>query len=243
MKNLKIVLIAAVAISMCSAAKAQSKWGDTPDDSIACISNVSLYQEFYKQKSYTDCYEPWRQILLHCPRFSKGVYQRGVTIMESMINIAQTAEERDAYIDELMRVYDQRIQYFGEEAKVKAMKAQELSTLRPNAFKEIYEIYAEAIQAGAEELDENYVTLFFKATVDYVRAGYAEPTLVIDNYDIATSLLEKIRENIEDDSATLPKSAAISTTLRLPSRPMPPATSLSKSIKRNSTLIPRTPTC
>ena len=104
MKNLKIVLIAAVAISMCSAAKAQSKWGDTPDDSIACISNVSLYQEFYKQKSYTDCYEPWRQILLHCPRFSKGVYQRGVTIMESMINIAQTAEERDAYIDELMRV-------------------------------------------------------------------------------------------------------------------------------------------
>ena len=205
MKNLKIVLIAAVAISMCSAAKAQSKWGDTPDDSIACISNVSLYQEFYKQKSYTDCYEPWRQILLHCPRFSKGVYQRGVTIMESMINIAQTAEERDAYIDELMRVYDQRIQYFGEEAKVKAMKAQELSTLRPNAFKEIYEIYAEAIQAGAEELDENYVTLFFKATVDYVRAGYAEPTLVIDNYDIATSLLEKIRENIEDDSATIAK--------------------------------------
>ena len=77
MKELKIFILAAVALSISFAANAQSKWGDTPDDSIACISNVSLYQEFYKQKSYTDCYEPWRQILQHCPRFSKTVYQRG----------------------------------------------------------------------------------------------------------------------------------------------------------------------
>ena len=102
MKELKIFILAAVALSISFAANAQSKWGDTPDDSIACISNVSLYQEFYKQKSYTDCYEPWRQILRHCPRYSKAVYQRGEVIMKSMINAAQTTEERDAYIDELM---------------------------------------------------------------------------------------------------------------------------------------------
>ena len=131
MKELKFVIIAAVALSMGFAANAQSKWGDTPDDSIACISNVSLYQEFYKQKSYTDCYEPWRQILLHCPRFSKGVYQRGEVIMKSMINAAQTAEERDAYIDEMMRMFDQRIQYFGEEAVV---LAKALSRLVPTSW-------------------------------------------------------------------------------------------------------------
>lgn len=192
MRKLKIVIIAAAALSLGFAANAQSKWGDTPEDSVACISNVSLYQEFYKQKSYTDCYEPWRQILLHCPRFSKTVYQRGSTIIKSMINIAQTAEERNAYIDELMRMYDQRIQYFGEEAKVKAMKAQDLSTLRPKAVKEIYENYADAIRADAHDLDENYVTLFFKATVDYVQAGLDDPTLVVDNYDIASDLLDSL---------------------------------------------------
>ena len=205
MKKLKIVIIAAAAISMSFAAKAQSKWGDTPEDSIACISNVSLYQEFYKQKSYTDCYEPWRQILLHCPRFSKGVYQRGEVIMKSMINIAQTTEERDAYIDELMRMFDQRIQYFGEEAMVLAKKAQTLSTLRPKDVKTIYEIYESAVKAGANELDENYVTLFFKATVDYVQAGLADPSLVIDNYDIASELLDNIRDTIVEDSAKIAK--------------------------------------
>lgn len=205
MRNLKIVIVAAAALSMGLAANAQSKWGNTPEDSVACISNVSLYQEFYKQKSYTDCYEPWRQILQHCPRFSKTVYQRGSTIIKSMINIAQTAEERDGYIDELMRMYDQRIQYFGEEAKVKAMKAQDLSTLRPKAVKEIYESYADAIRVGATELDENYVTLYFKATVDYVQAGLADPTLVIDNYDIASELLQNILDTVVDDSVKAAK--------------------------------------
>ncbi|MBO4599784.1 MAG: hypothetical protein J5641_03495, partial [Bacteroidales bacterium] len=176
-----------------------------PDDSIACISNVSLYQEFYKQKSYTDCYEPWRQILKHCPHYSKAVYQKGEVIMKSMVNSAQNAEERDAYIDELMRMFDQRIQYFGEEAVVLAKKAQTLSTLRPNDVKSVYEIYARAIEAGAHQLDENYVTLFFKATVDYVQAGLAEPSLVIDNYDIASDLLDSIREGIEEDSAKIAK--------------------------------------
>lgn len=205
MKELKFVIIAAAALSMGLAANAQSKWGDTPDDSIACISNVSLYQEFYKQKSYTDCYEPWKQILKHCPRYSKAVYQRGETIMKSMINIAQNAEERDAYIDELMAMFDQRIQYFGEEAMVLAKKAQTLSTLRPKDVKTVYEIYAQAVAAGADQLDENYVTLFFKATVDYVQAGLAEPSLVIDNYDIASELLDNIRDTIVDDSAKVAK--------------------------------------
>ena len=205
MRKLKFVLIAAVAMAATLPANAQSKWGDTPDDSVACISNVSLYQEFYKQKSYTDCYEPWKQILQHCPRFSKTIYQRGPTILKSMMNIAQTAEEREGYIDELMRMYDMRIRYFGEEAKVKAMKAQELSTLRKNAVKEVYEIYADAIRVGANELDENYVTLYFKATVDYVQAGYDDPTLIIDNYDIASDLLEKILDDVADDSVKAAK--------------------------------------
>lgn len=79
MKKLKIVLFAVAALSTAFTANAQSKWGATPDDSVACISNVSLYQEFYKQKNYTDCYEPWKQIMLHCPKYSKTVYQRAST--------------------------------------------------------------------------------------------------------------------------------------------------------------------
>ena len=204
MKKLQPIILAAV-IALGASAPAQSKWGDTPEDSAACIVNVSLYQDFYRQKSYAECYEPWREIIKHCPRFSKTVYQRGSTILKTMVNNAKTAEERDGYIDELMNMYDLRAQYFGEEAKVKAMKAYDLSTLRPSAVKDIYETYNQAIQAGAEQLDENSLTLFFKSTVDYVKAGLAEPTLVIDNYDIVSELLQNILDTVVDDSVKAAK--------------------------------------
>ena len=204
MKKLQPIILAAV-IALGASAPAQSKWGDTPEDSAACIVNVSLYQDFYRQKSYAECYEPWREIIKHCPRFSKTVYQRGSTILKTMVNNAKTAEERDGSIDELMNMYDLRAQYFGEEAKVKAMKAYDLSTLRPSAVKDIYETYNQAIQAGAEQLDENYLTLFFKSTVDYVKAGLAEPTLVIDNYDIVSELLQNILDTVVDDSVKAAK--------------------------------------
>ena len=99
MKKLKIVIVAAMVLMAGHTANAQSKYGDTPEDSVACLSNVSLYQEFFKQKSYEQCYEPWREVLKHCPRFSKSIYQRGVTIMKTMINKAENAEQRNAYID------------------------------------------------------------------------------------------------------------------------------------------------
>lgn len=186
-------------------ASAQSKYGATPDDSIACISNVSLYQEFYKQKSYGDCYEPWRQIILHCPRFSKSIYQRGEKIMDAMIKSAATDEEREAYIQELMAMYDTRIANYGEEAKVLCMKAVALSEYKPKSVKEIYAIYDAAVKADVRGIDENYITLFFKTTVDYVQAGFADATLIIDNYDIAITRLEEIVEEVVEDTLKVQK--------------------------------------
>lgn len=207
MKTLKTILVAAIALSCGLAANAQSKYGDTPEDSIACLSNVSLYQGFYKEKNYADCYEPWRQILQHCPKFSKTVYQRGATIMQHMINNAANEQERNKYIDELLASYDLRIQYFGEEATVKAMKANMMSTVRPNALKEIYDLYAEAIEIGANKIDENYVTLYFRSAVKYVESGQADPDMVIDCYDIASGLLEGLLEDAveADDSVKAAK--------------------------------------
>jgi tetratricopeptide (TPR) repeat protein len=49
------------------------------------------------------------------------------------------------------------------------------------------------------------VTLYFKATVDYVQAGLADPTLVIDNYDIASELLQNILDTVVDDSVKAAK--------------------------------------
>ena len=49
----KIALIAAVITAMfCATTVNAQKFGQTPEDSTACIMNNSLYQEFYKQQVF-----------------------------------------------------------------------------------------------------------------------------------------------------------------------------------------------
>lgn len=206
MKKLKITLMALVLTVPAFTANAQ-KYGKTPEDSLSCITNISLYTEFYKQKNYADAYGPWKEALKYCPKSSKNLYIRGVTIMKNMIGKAKTEAERDTLIAELMRMYDLRIANFGEAAENTAKKAMDLETYKRDAgLREYYPIYLEAVRLGGERLDAAYVTKFFEATVKYVGKGYAEPTLVVDNYDIASDLLEKQYKAHRDDTA---KSAEI----------------------------------
>ncbi|MFN9326373.1 MAG: hypothetical protein ACK6A5_13410, partial [Flavobacteriales bacterium] len=75
MKTLKHTLTITVAALAIGAAQAQSKYGATKEDSVTCVQNLSMYQEFMKQGAYTDAYNPWKEVVRVCPTSSKGVYQ------------------------------------------------------------------------------------------------------------------------------------------------------------------------
>ena len=65
--------------SNCFAQK--GRFGATPEDSIQCVQNLSLYIEFFKQKNYNDAIVPWRWLMANCPRSSKKMYVNGVKLM------------------------------------------------------------------------------------------------------------------------------------------------------------------
>ena len=71
MRNVLLVLLVTF---LSQDLKAQSKWGN---DSINCITNLSLYREYYKQKNYEDALKPWRWSFLNCPRSSGNIYKNG----------------------------------------------------------------------------------------------------------------------------------------------------------------------
>ena len=55
-----VSLLTLIAIFSIATSSFAQKYGNTPKDSIDCIMNNSLYQEFYNQKNYTDAYEQWK---------------------------------------------------------------------------------------------------------------------------------------------------------------------------------------
>jgi len=199
MKNVKILAFTLFLTATSLSCFAQ-KWGKTPEDSVNCVTNTFLYRDAYSNKMYAEAYEPWKACLRDCPANQKNLYIRGVTILKSLYNATTDAKRREEIIEELMTMYDMRIQYFGEEAEVKAKKASDLAQLRGDkAIEQYYTLYAEAVKIGANEIDVAYVERFFDATIKYVSKGFADTTLIIDNYDIASEILEN-RASTETDS-------------------------------------------
>ena len=107
MKTKRFVLIAAAMIGMAMSVSAQevaeSKYGA---DSAACVTNLSIYGEAYKQWEAAkfaptavsmEMINAWREVLLNCPRSSQLIYTRGEKILDYLIRT--NPDQKDAYID------------------------------------------------------------------------------------------------------------------------------------------------
>ncbi|MBP5677099.1 MAG: hypothetical protein J6W88_01225 [Bacteroidales bacterium] len=209
MKTLKTLTISMLmAACVIPVASAQTIKGCPADIMEQMIEPFSLYQENWKQYSttqdnryLTEAYPYWKVIVEKCPQNGKNIYTRGVTIMKAKIAAATTTEDRNAYIDELMALYDTRIANYGEASKVTAMKAMDIENILGNeGLERYYKLYSDAV-AMEGGLEAAYLVKYMEATINYVRAGFAEPTLVVDNYDIASDMLEdELQKNIEDST-------------------------------------------
>ncbi len=218
MKTIRTLTIGVLLAAAAMPATAQiEKWGCNE----AAASNpqpmmeaVSLYQENVKQykaskdaRYLEEAYPQWQTIVANCPRQSKNLYINGANILKAKIAKAATAEERNGYIEELMAMYDTRIAQYGEAAKYTAKKANELEEiLKEEGLERYYQLYSEAVRIGGDDLEAGYLVKYMEATINYVRAGKAEPTLVVDNYDIASDLLE---DELHSNAADSAKAATI----------------------------------
>ncbi|MCM1532205.1 MAG: tetratricopeptide repeat protein [Bacteroides sp.] len=192
---MKKIFVVALALVCASSVHAQ-KYGANPEDSISCLQNLSVYQEFFKQKNYTDAYGAWKKVLELCPTSSKNNFIRGNTILKNMIAKEKDATVRGKYIDELVNLWDLRRQYFGETGFCLGMKAADMRTYRPKNIKEYLEVYNQAMEYVEESAKvknfENIPEMYFGACCDAFKAGLMDKEALINAYDQASTALETI---------------------------------------------------
>ena len=207
MKTIKTLTIGIFLAAFGSSAMAQN-WGCSEEVQQQMLEPVALYQDamtqFKKNKDprwLEEAYPQWQQILANCPKQSKNLYNNGTTIMRYKISKAKDKAERDTLIEEMLHMYDVRIANYGEGPKWTAKKALELQEILKNEGLERYYTLLDQAVKMEGELEAGYLVKYMEATIDYVRAGKAEPTLVIDNYDIASEKLEaELEKNLEDSA-------------------------------------------
>lgn len=189
------------------AAQSQSRYGD---DSVTCVINFSLYREFLKQwraSDYTNrmIYEiikPWRWVFKNCPLASENIYIDGVRILQFQIENAKSEEEKEKYIDTLMMVYDQRIEYFPDfhaghsrrgtpqEGSVLGRKGVDLYTLSPDRYEEVYNILKKSVELEGNQSDGTVLIYYFRSVIRMARAGAVDSTLIVDAYDQIIDILD-----------------------------------------------------
>ena len=120
-------------------------------DSIMNLTNLSTYGEYAKSKNYRDAYEPWLYCFNHCPVAQLGLYTNGVNIMHWMITEGTNeAAKKKEYFDQLMKVYDQRIEYMDALNSFNKTKTLKGTTLCRKAYD-----YYRMLQKANETTDES----------------------------------------------------------------------------------------
>lgn len=193
MKTIKITTVLTLVL-MSLTLKAQ-KYGKTPEDSINCITNISLYGEFYKQANYKDAFKPWREVFTKCPMASENTFIRGAVILKFIIDNEKDIKLKDKYIDTLLSIWDKRIEYFGKEGMNLGKKAIDLLTYRPKEKEQIYIMFKKAVEIAGNYSEPVVMYNYMLSTIEYVKIGKADSSLILDNYDFVSDLIDKNMAN------------------------------------------------
>ena len=112
----KLFLSCAIAITALGA-NAQNLRGTKLDDrighgqdSIEVRQNLSLYQDYFKQKNWEEAVEPWEIAFKKAPLALSRLYTDGAWMFEQLIQKETEMDKKNEYFQKLMHIYDQRLE-------------------------------------------------------------------------------------------------------------------------------------
>ena len=173
------------------------------EDSIRCLSNISVYTEYVKTNNFKDAYKPWKAVFEEAPFAQVGTYTNGAKILRWMYANEKDATKQAAYFDELMKVYDQRIQHLDRlnklvkkdatKGSVIGMKAHDYYTLAGKKLdlNKAYNMFKEAMQLEKAETEYYVLQEFIDASSRKFKTEDAHREQFIQDYMDASALTEE----------------------------------------------------
>ncbi len=179
----------------------------------AFMNELSLYTEFYKQEDYNSAQPHWEKLYKKYPKSTRNIYTQGARMLEYRIENAQTVAERNQFIDQYMKLYDQRIKYFGERGFVLGRKGTswlryKLAQDRENSpegeelkaiHKAGYEWLSESVKEQGSQTEPPVILLMMQTTVALFKLGEMPKEQVVLNYEKCMEIANSIVEANEDE--------------------------------------------
>lgn len=185
-------------------------------DSIDCLNNISLYSENLKTKNYADAYTYWKKVFADAPVSRHSLYTDGVTILKNLIAGTKVLDERRAYADTLMLVYDQQLQYLDKlnllrktpwtDYYVKGEKAHNYITYYPRMDNNVaYDMFCEVIAAAGDKNQYYIIGDYMKVSLAKFKADETHREQFIQDYTISAEYIASIENKVKNMSTPNPK--------------------------------------
>jgi len=195
-----ILFFAIFSLGMLQSGFSQKK--DYGTDSITCSDNLHIYYALAKSKNFLQAYDSWKIVYDTCPAVSKNNFIYGPYIVEAKIKETEDPAQKEALIDLLLEVYDQRLVYYpGKEDYVYARKASSIMEHRPEDLLSAYRLFEKAFEVGGKAQSAAFYNQYFIAAAKLFNIDTFDVKEVFHAYNV-------VNEGIEFNSDALNQKVA-----------------------------------
>jgi tetratricopeptide (TPR) repeat protein len=170
------------------------------------VAKLSIMTEYAKAKNYDEAYKPFKELRASNPKLSRAIYTYGEKILTDKISKAK-GHDKDQYIDDLAKLWEERIEYYPSKTPVGEYKAKicqlffDNKELLSKSDAELYECFDAGYIADKKTFkDPKSLYAYFYLMVKLYDAGEKPAKALFDKYD---DVAEKIEEEVQLASGKL----------------------------------------
>lgn len=170
------------------------------EDSIRCTTNLTLFADDVKQKKLAEAYSKWIIVFNECPLAHSSIYTDGVKIASYLYEKEKDAVKKEEYYNLLMKVYDQRMKYFGDNPRyptsyIKGLKAYSMLEYKRNdieVVKEANRLLEESLAGNINTIQAPFTLSYMTSTAALFKEGSFSAETVVKNYIKVSEINDKL---------------------------------------------------
>jgi tetratricopeptide (TPR) repeat protein len=173
-------------------------WGE---DATTAKEKNAIYNDMMKNSNFKEAVVPLEWLLTNTPDLNPAIYINGVKIYDELQEKESDAATKKAYQDRCLELYDQRIEYFGDEAEVlnrKAFQAYKFLKDDKERYDELYDLFEKTFELNGDEVMVNNLVAYMDVIRRYRAAGGSlSDDDVLEKYGKTMAILDKNVETYE----------------------------------------------
>ncbi|WKN45502.1 tetratricopeptide repeat protein [Tunicatimonas pelagia] len=183
-------------ITLCLTEVVDAQEINWPDDTAQAQTNWVLFTDGVRAKTYAEALESFRWLLNQAPDLTPTLYIQGEKLFKGLVAETGDPEKREQYQRQQLNLYDQRIQYFSDEAKVmnrKAHAAYQYYRDKPEKYAELLEVFEHAFQVSQQQFSSANLVAYLDVIRRYRKAGGSELSdeEILHRYDQLSKVLQQ----------------------------------------------------